>query len=172
MRTADQAALRACTHPACPPPLPHACLPACSLLGLIVAPAAIERFGWPSVFYLFGGLGLVWVLWWERLMREIAQQDPELMAALTAEGGVQDTPPPVGQQQQLGDSSLRLGGGGSDAVALAPGAAAAGEPEEAGAAGHGGHGGVIDSRMFVPWRAFIRNPPLRALAYAHFCNNW
>jgi MFS transporter, ACS family, solute carrier family 17 (sodium-dependent inorganic phosphate cotransporter), other len=24
----------------------------------------------------------------------------------------------------------------------------------------------------VPWRAFIRNRPLRALAYTHFTNNW
>ena len=24
----------------------------------------------------------------------------------------------------------------------------------------------------VPWRAFIRNRPLQALAYTHFCNNW
>lgn len=24
----------------------------------------------------------------------------------------------------------------------------------------------------VPWRAFIRNPHVRALAYVHFCNNW
>ncbi len=24
----------------------------------------------------------------------------------------------------------------------------------------------------MPWRAFIRNRPLQALAYTHFCNNW
>lgn len=24
----------------------------------------------------------------------------------------------------------------------------------------------------VPWRAFFRNTPVRALAYVHFCNNW
>lgn len=24
----------------------------------------------------------------------------------------------------------------------------------------------------MPWRAFLRNGPLRALAYTHFCNNW
>ena len=28
-----------------------------SLLGLLVAPALIERFGWQTVFYAFGGLG-------------------------------------------------------------------------------------------------------------------
>ncbi len=24
----------------------------------------------------------------------------------------------------------------------------------------------------TPWRAFLRNAPVRALAYTHFCNNW
>lgn len=24
----------------------------------------------------------------------------------------------------------------------------------------------------VPWRGFLRNRPLQALAYTHFCNNW
>ena len=24
----------------------------------------------------------------------------------------------------------------------------------------------------TPWRAFLRNVPVRALAYTHFCNNW
>lgn len=24
----------------------------------------------------------------------------------------------------------------------------------------------------MPWRAFLRNSPVRALAYTHFCNNW
>ena len=24
----------------------------------------------------------------------------------------------------------------------------------------------------VPWRGFLRNRPVQALAYAHFCNNW
>lgn len=24
----------------------------------------------------------------------------------------------------------------------------------------------------VPWRGFLRNGPVQALAYTHFCNNW
>lgn len=31
---------------------------------------------------------------------------------------------------------------------------------------------MIDAKQPVPWRAFLRNPPLRALGYTHFCNNW
>jgi hypothetical protein len=56
----------------CPGPVPLPPTPCCSLLGLLVAPACIERFGWPSVFYLFGGVGLLWTVWWERLMVEVS----------------------------------------------------------------------------------------------------
>ena len=38
--------------------------------------------------------------------------------------------------------------------------------------GHGGHGGVISHTQSVPWRAVLRNRPVQALAYTHFCNNW
>ena len=31
---------------------------------------------------------------------------------------------------------------------------------------------VVEGGDEVPWRAFLRNTPVRALAYTHFCNNW
>ena len=34
-----------------------------SVLGLSLAPAIITNFGWRSVFFLFGGVGLGWVAW-------------------------------------------------------------------------------------------------------------
>ena len=140
----------------------------CSLLGLLLAPLCIERFGWPSVFYLFGGMGLLWCVWWEKLVAEVREKEPELVAALTSRGGPPDPAAAALQQQrqQLGDTALRIGG--AAAVGAAP--AAAGEAAGS-AAGHGGHGGVIDARQPVPWRSFLRNPPLRALAYTHFCNS-
>ena len=30
----------------------------------------------------------------------------------------------------------------------------------------------LKAEASVPWRAFLRNSPIRALAYVHFCNNW
>jgi hypothetical protein len=45
------------------------------------------------------------------------------------------------------------------AAALVPGQAA-------------GTGGSQAAKEAVPWRAFLRNRPLQALAYTHFCNNW
>lgn len=92
--------------------------------------------------------------------------EPDLVAALTSADGPPDPQAPQQQQQQLGDSTVRLASNGA-----APGAVAA-TGDEASSAGHGGHGGVINARQKVPWRAFVRNAPLRALAYTHFCNNW
>lgn len=37
----------------------------------------------------------------------------------------------------------------------------------------GSHGNEADKEEpGVPWRAFLRNRPVQALAYVHFCNNW
>ena len=37
-----------------------------TVLTLLTAGFIIERFGWPSVFYLFGSMGFVWVVLWAR----------------------------------------------------------------------------------------------------------
>jgi ACS family sodium-dependent inorganic phosphate cotransporter len=119
-----------------------------SLLGLAVAPVVIEQLGWPVVFYLFGGLGLAWSAWWQRLIASLELTDPEVAAALALMGDTDDE-----EEEQEG--------AGSDAESAA--AAAAG----------GGHGGAIPRNVAaVPWRSFLRSPPVRALAYTHFCNNW
>jgi hypothetical protein len=39
------------------------------------------------------------------------------------------------------------------------------------AAAHGG-GDAEETDRPVPWRAFLRSTPVRALAFTHFCNNW
>lgn len=90
-----------------------------SLLGLLVAPQLIDNFGWQTVFFIFGLVGLGWTWWWERLMAGIAVREPEAMTLLSED---------------------RSGGGGAAAA--------------------------------VPWRAFLRNRPVQALACTHFCNNW
>ncbi|KAL3151747.1 hypothetical protein ABBQ38_012724 [Trebouxia sp. C0009 RCD-2024] len=101
-------------------------LPVGSLLGLFVAPPLIERFGWPTVFYAFGLLGLAWAVWFEHIQTGIAAKEPEVAAKLQ------------GYQQ------------------------------------HSGPAGKLDAsgQQPVPWRGFLRNRPVQALAYTHFCNNW
>lgn len=127
-----------------------------SLLGLVVAPPIIQNLGWPSVFYLFGGLGVAWSLWWEQLVRSIAQKEPEFAETLTAGS-------PFSRQQHGAASSSssvdRVEQRADD------GANGAGAPLSS-------HGGVINHSETVPWRGFLRNRAVQALAYTHFCNNW
>jgi MFS transporter, ACS family, solute carrier family 17 (sodium-dependent inorganic phosphate cotransporter), other len=75
-----------------------------------------------QVFYGFGVMGLAWVIWWEKLVADMASQEPQVIEQLQASS-------PIGTVGQAENET-------------------------------------------VPWRAFIRNRPLRALAYTHFTNNW
>lgn len=75
-----------------------------------------------QVFYLFGAVGLAWTAWWEKIMNDIALQEPEAADLLI-------------NSRSTGDSDASI----ADAV---------------------------------PWRAFLRNTPVRALACTHFVNNW
>jgi MFS transporter, ACS family, solute carrier family 17 (sodium-dependent inorganic phosphate cotransporter), other len=98
-----------------------------SLLGLLVAPYIIETFGWESVFYLFGVVGLGWCVWWEGLMDSLV--DDEVMKKLMA--------------TKYCESSSTSSG--TD---------------------------ITPKALPLPWRAFLRNGPVRALSFTHFCNNW
>ena len=40
-------------------------LPVGSVAGLLLAPLILENLGWQSVFLIFGGIGLAWVIAWE-----------------------------------------------------------------------------------------------------------
>jgi ACS family sodium-dependent inorganic phosphate cotransporter len=92
---------------------------------------------------MFGAGGLVWAAGWEAMMGGIRDTDPVTAALLEGEDS-QAAPPRRA------------------APALAAGAAAA-----AGSAAAAAGGGAA-----LPWRAMLRNTPVRALAYTHFCNNW
>eukprot|EP00210_Caulerpa_lentillifera_P006000 g5735.t1 len=48
-----------------------------TILGLLTSPLLIEFFGWESVFYVFGGIGILWVLWWEHLVQQTGVTDVE-----------------------------------------------------------------------------------------------
>ncbi|KAK9843080.1 hypothetical protein WJX74_006724 [Apatococcus lobatus] len=37
-----------------------------SMAGLAASPQMVKSLGWPSVFYIFGSLGLVWSVFWQR----------------------------------------------------------------------------------------------------------
>ncbi|GMH37108.1 hypothetical protein BSKO_04981 [Bryopsis sp. KO-2023] len=92
-----------------------------TILGLLASPVLVENFGWQSVFYVFGVMGLVWVGFFENLVNDVRKTDPEFIGKMRGE-----TCNAIGVQ--------------------------ADEP--------------------LPWRAMLRNRPLQALMYTHFCNNW
>ncbi|KAG2486558.1 hypothetical protein HYH03_014729 [Edaphochlamys debaryana] len=55
-----------------------------TVVGLLAAPPIVAGLGWQALFYVYGGLGLVWYAWFEgSVMPAIAAQDPELAAGLT-----------------------------------------------------------------------------------------
>jgi ACS family sodium-dependent inorganic phosphate cotransporter len=39
-----------------------------SVMGLAFSPSLIHTFNWPSVFFSFGSLGIVWFLMWQRFV--------------------------------------------------------------------------------------------------------
>lgn len=53
-----------------------------SIIGLLSSPWIIEHFGWPNLFYTFGLAGAVWILWFNGIVEEVKQKDPELAAKL------------------------------------------------------------------------------------------
>ena len=53
-----------------------------SVVGLLASGPLIHRFGWPSVFYLFAVLGLIWAAIWPFF--KPGQPDPQFAAAVPA----------------------------------------------------------------------------------------
>lgn len=53
-----------------------------SLVGLVMAPALINTWGWESVFYIFGISGLAWNVWWRSMMTEMKETDSALFDAM------------------------------------------------------------------------------------------
>ena len=89
-----------------------------SILGLLLAPPLIEKFGWQAVFYVFGALGLIWVAGFEAIVRSNSADMRKTASAMQPD-------------------SARTG-----------------------------------SIAGLPYRAFLRNRPVQALMFTHFCNNW
>jgi ACS family sodium-dependent inorganic phosphate cotransporter len=52
-----------------------------SVLGLACSPHMIHALGWPSVFYIFGALGVGWWAWWWRNAASSPAEDPAISEA-------------------------------------------------------------------------------------------
>ncbi|KAF8071161.1 PHT4 [Scenedesmus sp. PABB004] len=140
-----------------------------TIVALVTAPLIINAFGWPAVFEIFGSLGLVWIVFWQRLVSDTppppaplgpaapAKQQQQLAqgappAAAAAGGAVaqqQSQQPPQSQQspqvQQPGPPPL-------------PAAAAA--PQQASLT-------ALPRLRDIPWRSFFTNRAFLAIMMAH-----
>lgn len=142
-----------------------------SLLGLLVAPPIIEEFGWPVVFYLFGGIGLAWSAWFESLNTKIKEEEPDLGMAL---GMSDDEEYELLRQGRTSYREDRESGEeeGDTIVEYSSSSSSSSEEELSDLAASHDDAGVISQKRRIPWRSFLRNTPIQALAYTHFCNNW
>jgi ACS family sodium-dependent inorganic phosphate cotransporter len=52
-----------------------------SICGLALSPAMIEAMGWPSVFYIFGSLGVIWYSIWNSKAASTPSDDPMISNA-------------------------------------------------------------------------------------------
>ena len=74
-------------------------IPAGTIFALLTTGWLIQHYGWPSVFYAFGGLGIAFALMWFVLVRQRPDQHPTISAGekalLAPLAGIDTTSPPI-----------------------------------------------------------------------------
>ena len=56
-------------------------IPLGTLIGLVTTGWIIKQWGWPSVFFVFGALGIGWCLWWHLRGYDTPDRDPHMGTA-------------------------------------------------------------------------------------------
>ncbi|KAH9616778.1 hypothetical protein KSS87_014933 [Heliosperma pusillum] len=114
-----------------------------SVFGLLLAPPIIQNFGWESVFYLFGLLGVAWFLGFQYIE---GGQTKSAASFLPSEYLL---PFACVYCLQLCVESISTNKSPFSSM------------EE-----------LSRSLKTVPWKAFFRSPAVWAMIYAHFCGSW
>lgn len=114
-----------------------------SAVGLLLSGPLIRCFGWPSVFYLFACLGLIWCCFWPVVKKD---GDKQLNAS------------PVEPQQSPSSTGAA--------------AAASSKSSSTNSIDTNNGNGNGNSNKSVPWGAMFRSSPVWAVTCAHFCFNW
>ncbi|PNW71660.1 hypothetical protein CHLRE_16g663600v5 [Chlamydomonas reinhardtii] len=123
-----------------------------SAVGLLLCGPLIRMFGWPSVFYLFAVLGLVWVAAWPLVQPD--KMDPDMIAENKKKEQERATRLALAQANEVAASAL-------ESVDETPVSATYAKLEKS-----------LPPDGKVPWGEFFRSPPVWAVTVAHFCFNW
>jgi len=115
-----------------------------SVLGLLFAPPCIENFGWESVFYIFGLLGLIWFVGFQLTIDEV--DSASAVQAAPLDGRAKNMP--LSENSGYGPSLASSTPLGPHATKFKP------------------------APGVVPWTAFLKSRSVWAMIYAHFCGNW
>eukprot|EP01023_Acetabularia_acetabulum_P037861 TRINITY_DN3614_c0_g1_i2.p1 TRINITY_DN3614_c0_g1~~TRINITY_DN3614_c0_g1_i2.p1 ORF type:complete len:595 (-),score=64.43 TRINITY_DN3614_c0_g1_i2:1307-3091(-) len=125
-----------------------------SIVGLFIAPRLIEIYDWPSVFFVFGGAGLVWCIMWQSLLNDLKQTDPELISKIIPKNS-----------QQLSQNSPKFQTNNQSE-----------EQTDLLQSIRQQYNNIIyelkETFTDVPLQAFLQDRSVQALLYVHFCNNW
>lgn len=76
-------------------------IPLGSVFALVATPWIVERYSWHAAFYVFGAIGFVWWIGWQRLATRNPEEHPRMTAAelaLIRDGATEaaaDGPPPA-----------------------------------------------------------------------------
>ncbi|KAG2488999.1 hypothetical protein HYH03_012438 [Edaphochlamys debaryana] len=124
-----------------------------SAVGLLLCGPLIKMFGWPSVFYLFAVLGLVWAAAWPLVQPD--KMDADMIAENKKKEAERQTRLALAQAQAMG------GAGPLESVDESQPTVAYTKLDKA-----------LPPDGNVPWAEFFKSPPVWAVTVAHFCFNW
>lgn len=75
-------------------------IPAGTIFALVVTPVIAASLGWPWIFYLSGAIGVLWWLFWHRMVAQtpalqpgISDDELKIIATGTASGSAREPPP-------------------------------------------------------------------------------
>ncbi|KXZ52410.1 hypothetical protein GPECTOR_9g454 [Gonium pectorale] len=124
-----------------------------SAVGLLLCGPLIAAFGWPSVFYLFAVLGLVWVAAWPFVQPD--KLDPDMIEEQRKKDQERAMRQALAQAQAMGNAAPY------ESVDEMPLSATYTKLEKS-----------LPPDGKVPWGEFFKSAPVWAVTVAHFCFNW